>query len=369
MVLMARPWYTTREDVKAALDLKETARSDSQIDGAIAASSDGIDGGARIGGLLNRRFYPEIDTRYFDWPNRQYARPWRLWLDQHELASVSALVVAGVTIAPGDYLLRPDSGPPYTHIEMLLSTSAAFGSSSTHQRAVAITGVYCGCPTDTEPAGALAAAISSTTATAVDVTDSSASTGVGVGHILLADSERMLVTGKRMADTGQNCSALAASNADVAITGVSPGAIAPGETILVDAERMLVVDTPGTMLIVKRAWDGTVLAAHSGGADIFAPRTLTVVRGALGTTAATHANAAAVSRHLVPDLVRELCTAKSLDRLLQRRTGYSRTTSGSGSGGANGTSGNRRAGTGAGLPDIVAEAYAVYGRKARKRAI
>jgi hypothetical protein len=363
---MARPWYCCRGDVKAALDLKETARSDSQVDGAIAASSDAIDGGLdRVGGLLMRRFYPEDTTRYFDWP-QLFARPWRLWLDQHELVSATSVVAGGTTLTSGQYLLRPDSGPPYTHVEIDLSGSGAFSAGSTHQRAIAITGTFCGCRADTEPAGSLAAAISTTTATTADVTDSSVATGVDVGHILIAGTERMLVTGKTMIDTGEVCSALAASNAGVTVTGVTAGTVAVGETILVDSERMLVVDVAGTTLTVRRAFDGTVLATHTNGTAIYAPRRLTVTRGALGTTAATHSNGAALTRHLVPDLVRELCVAKTLDRLLQRRTGYSRTTSGNATTAA---SGNRRQGSGAGLPDIVAEAYAVYGRKARKRAI
>ena len=61
-----------------------------------------------------------------------------------------------------------------------------------------------------------------------------------------------------------------------------------GEVILVDSERMLIVDIAGNYLTVKRAWDGSVLAIHSTGADIYTLRLLTVTRGALGTTAGTH---------------------------------------------------------------------------------
>src|SRR5690606_22447868 len=57
------PWYTTRETVKAALDYKETARNDAQVDRAIESASRAVEG------LLHRRFYPETATRYFDWPN------------------------------------------------------------------------------------------------------------------------------------------------------------------------------------------------------------------------------------------------------------------------------------------------------------
>lgn len=59
---ISRPCYATREQVKQALDIKESARSDLQIDIAIEAASDSVDG------LLHRVFYPQVMTRYFDWP-------------------------------------------------------------------------------------------------------------------------------------------------------------------------------------------------------------------------------------------------------------------------------------------------------------
>ena len=59
---MATVWYCTREDVKRALDVKETVQSNGQIDRRIAASTDSIEG------LCHRRFYPWTGTRYLDWP-------------------------------------------------------------------------------------------------------------------------------------------------------------------------------------------------------------------------------------------------------------------------------------------------------------
>jgi len=343
-------WLCTREDVASATDIKDSARNSAQIDRAIESASRSVEG------LLHRKFHPQVATRYKDWPNYQRSRPWRLWLDQDELISVISLVAGGISIAASDYFLEPaNSGPPFTRIEINLAGSAAFSSGQTHQRAIAITGVF-GHSADEEPAGALAEALDAVE-TAVDVTDSAA---VGVGSIVKVDSERMLVTEKSMLDTGQNCSALTASVADVSITGVSAGTIVSGETVLVDSERMLVVDVAGTTLTVRRAWDGSVLAAHSGGADIYAPRTLTVVRGALGTTAATHSLAAAVTRHVVPGLVRELCTAEALNTLQQERSGYARVV------GEGETAIEVR---GQGLSQIRSDALAAYGRRARSRAV
>lgn len=358
-------WYCTREDVKRALDIADTARSNRQIDRAIESGSRTIEG------RLHRRFYPQLATRSWDWPNGQYARPWRLWLDDDELISITTLTVGGVTIAPADYMLRRSDGkdePPFSHVEINLAGSAAFGGGSTHQRNIAITGPY-GHSADTGPAGALAEPLDASE-TGVDVTDSGL---VGVGDILLIDTERMIVTGRSMFDTGQNIGAdLTASNAAVTVAVTTGSAYAVDEVLLVDAERMLIVDIAGNNVIVKRAWDGSVLAAHTTGAAIYAPRTLTVTRGALGTTAATHLTAAAIVRHLVPGTVRDLNVALALTQGLQEQSGYARTAGSNESqrqvfGRALKAAPGVQAGRG--LQALWDDAYTAYGRMARTRAV
>ncbi len=54
--------YSTREDVKTALDIKESARVNAQIDRALAGARDSVET------LCNRKFYPQAATRVFDWP-------------------------------------------------------------------------------------------------------------------------------------------------------------------------------------------------------------------------------------------------------------------------------------------------------------
>lgn len=345
------PVYATREDVKRALDVQETARSNGQVDRAIEAASRTVEG------VLHRRFYPELDTRNFDWPNSQRARPWRLWLDQHELISVTTLTAGGVTVPSTDFFLEPNaSGPPFTRLEIDLDSPAAFSSGGSHQQAIAITGVY-GYRADEGPAGVLAEPLDATE-TGVDVTDSAA---IGVGDLIKVDAERMLVTGKTMLDTGQNTlGSLTASNANVTVPVTTGSAYAVDETILIDAERMLIVDIAGNSLIVKRAWDGSVLAVHNTGADIFAPRTLTVTRGFLGTTAATHTTSTAIARHLAPSLVRDATVALALNQLLQEQAGYARTA---------GSGDHQRENTGRGVRAILKDAYTAHGRKARVRGV
>lgn len=328
--------YTTRESVKRALDIKETARNNGQIDRAIEAASRSIEL------MLHRKFYPQKGTRYFDWPAPGGGEPWRLWLGENEVLSVTTLTSGTVTIDASDFNLEPNTvGPPYDRIELKRDQSASFGESATPQRDVAVVGVF-GYTNATRDGGELESAIASTSTTTVSVTDSGK---VGVGDLILVESEYMLVTEKAYADTGLTLSAGATlSNADDTLT-VSGSTIQPNEVIRIGSERMLVVEGASTSLRVKRAWDGTALATHATSDAIYAPRSLTVTRGAVGTTAATHADATDVLVHDVPGLIETLCIAEAMG-ILQMEL----------SAGAKAAEGLQT------LRDLV---YATYGRKAR----
>ena len=350
------PVYATREDVKAALDIKFTARSSAQVDRAV------VSGAGAVEDQLKRKFYPADATRVFDWPNRyQRAAAWRLYFGKNDLVSATAVISGGVSIPLASVNFEPvNSGPPFTRMELDISKlPGSFTAGQTWQHDIAVTGTW-GYSAVTAPAGTLAAAITDTTGTTAVVSDS---TQCGAGALLLCGTERMLVTDRAMITTGQaqqgaGCST--ASNADVALTVTDGTKYATGETLLLDSERMLVVDIAGNVLTVKRAWDGSVLATHSG-ATVYAPRSLTVTRGALGTTAATHLNAAAISRYVYPGLVVELNVAEAINTLLQGTSGYARTV---------GEGDNLRLASGAGLADIRARAMAAHGRaKARQRAV
>lgn len=347
-------WYVSRETVKAALDIETTARRDAQVDRAIETASRSVES------CLHRRFYPWTGTRYYDWPDFQGSRGWRLWLDGHEVVSVTQLVAGGQAIDTGDYFLEPvNDGPPYDSVEINLASAASFNQGSTHQRNIAITGVFYW-PETTASAGQVAEALDDTE-TGVDVTDSGA---IGVGDVILIGTERMIVTGKAMLDTGVNIDAadsLAANKADVSITmSTTTGAPAVGETILIGSERMLVIDVAGSVLTVKRGHDGSTLATHAANADIYAPRTLTVTRGALGTTAAAHGVSAAISRLLVPGPVQDLSLAYALNQVLQETAGYARVI---------GSGDNQRQFTGRGIADIEKQARRAYGRQMRIGAV
>lgn len=347
------PVYATLEDLKGALDFAETARNNRQCLRA-------LDQGARsVEKLCQRVFYPTLDTRRWDWPNEQHAPPWRLWLGSDEVISMTTLVSGGVTIPSTDYFLRRGDGrdePPYSYIEIDLSSNAVFSSGDTFQRSISGFGLY-GYRNDEESAGTIAEVLDASE-TGVDVSDSAT---VGVGSVVRVDSERMLVTGKSMITTGQTLQTSVTAAANSVTVAVSNGAAyAVDEVILIDSERMLIVDIAGNNLTVKRSWDGSVLAAHTNGATIYAPRTLTVTRGALGTTAATHSSGASLYRHVPPGPVSSLTLAEAINQLMQEGAGYGRQV---------GSGESARELGGRGLKDLRARVRAGYGRKARHRGV
>lgn len=346
-------WYCTREDVASALDIKLTAYMAAQVDDAIDAAARAIEG------RLHRRFYPETATRSFDWPdeNTRGTRPWRLRLGANELNSLTSFTAGGVALSVGDLNLLPDTGPPYSRIEADLSTAAAFSSGDTHQQALAASGTFGSWDGTTAPAGALAEALDASE-TEVQVTDSAK---VGIGHILVCDTERMVVTGKAMLDTTINKSAGAttAEFNDNSMT-VSGAGLVVGEVVAQDSERMLIVDIASTTVTVIRGWDGTTLDTHSAAEDIFALRSLTVVRGALGSTAATHDTAAPLTKVVFPGPVRTLNKAEAINILQQEGAGWART-AGSGE--------NEREMAGDGLGRLWSQAIASHGRNLRSGAV
>lgn len=349
-------WYCTRGDVTSALDITATARRAAQVDRAIETASRSVES------LTHRRFYPQVATRYKDWPNFQLARPWRLWLDADEVISITTLTASGVVITPASYNLEPvNVGPPYTMIEIVRSTSATFGSASTAQRAIVIAGVFGGCATDEVPAGNEWGIGVTSVATTMTITDSSL---IDVGTALRVGTERMIVTARTMVTTSQTLQTpVTASAVDVSITVTTGASYAIGETILLDSERMLIVDIAGNALTVRRAYDGTTLAAHTG-ATIYAPRTLTLTRGALGTTAATISAGAALVRIAPPALIVQLTIAEAMLILGASLAGYADNADARDTGSV----GKSRAKSG-GIDGLREQVTSLYGRSARSRVV
>ncbi len=341
--------YATREDVMSALESQPSARTAVLIDRALESASRAVEG------LLHRKFYPWTGTRKFDWPNDSNGRTGRLWLDDDELISVQLITSGGVEIVSGNYFLEPvNDGPPYDHLDLNRGTNASFSQGNTSQQSISITGVF-GYDLDEIAATTLAEALD-VSETAVDVADVSQ---IGIGSILRVEDERMLVTSKSWLSSGQTLQAdVTASKSIVSLQVADGAAFHANETVLLDSERMLVIDVAGNTLTVQRAVEGSLLAAHSG-VTIYVARTLSVQRGALGTTAATHVSGSSVYVHQVPAPVRELTIAYAIETYEGKKVGYTD---------PGGGSKDKRAASGS-LKTLEADVYARYGRKARIKVV
>lgn len=311
--------YCTLEQVKSAAITTPPSYNDTQILREIATASAIIDGDMR---RPPGSFWPTTDTRYFDWLDHQYSLTWRLWLDGNELGALPTQVLSsGVDITAGVLARNAigDSVPPYSYLEQNLAADATFMAGATYQRALAVTGLFLACPPLENPGGTLAAVNASAT---IAVCSNSAT--VGVGNVLRVDTERMVVTGKSLADSGQTLQApgLTANTPNNLVPVTTGSAYASGEVLTIDGEQMLVTDIAGNNLLVKRGYNGTPVTAHTTGATIYAGRQLTLARGALGTTAASHANNAPISVHVVPSAVQTLSIAETLRLLGLERSGY-----------------------------------------------
>ncbi len=307
---MAEPSYASVEKLRDAADYKPTSYDTARLRRILDAAS------RRIDLRLHRHFYPLTETVTYTRPTitRPSTSTSTGFYLERDLISLDTVTVDTVSQTVADIELRPvQYGPPYSWIGVTGSTiviAADWGNSRGFS---------------TTPAGALAEALDATE-TAVDVTDSSKDTGVGIGDLIIADSERMVVTGKAQLDIAQNIQGnLTADTSDVTVAVEDGTTIFVGEVLLVNAEEMMIVAISANNATVKRAWNGSVLAAHTSGDDIFAPRTLTVERDAVGSTAATHLTAAALTRNLPAAAITDLCIAESINTYEQETAGYART--------------------------------------------
>lgn len=337
--------YVTREQIAAALDVKPSAYMGRELDRACRAGSRSAEG------LLHRIFYPEVMARTFDYPSVTGSYN-MIYFDERQLITLTAASSGGVALALGNVLLRPDNiGPPYEWIELDRNSTAAFSGGP--QRSTTLDGVW-GFRNDEEVIGTLTAGVDSS------VTLVTLSAPADHGALLRIDSERMLVVGQRWVSSGQTASALGNGKADTVLTVQTGSAFTPGERIVLDGERLEVQDIAGNVLTVRRAVDGTVLAAHAGATPIFWAHQLQVERGVLGTAAASHLTAAVTQRFVPPSGVNELSQAYAEDYFLQRNAGYARTA---------GTGESERQVSGRSIVNIETRVRALYGRKVRTRAV
>lgn len=313
-----------------ATDTHTTANLNAAVDRVLQTVSRNIER------TFHRHFYPLTETVTWAFSGGGTG----FWLDR-DLLSISSATVDDTSQTVSEIELYPSHyGPPYSWVGLMGAE-------------VVITGDW-GYSNTTETAGTITANIASGTVTSASCSDSSK---VGVGDLITIDSERLIVTGRAIADTGVDLAAdLTADSSDDQLTVDGAGVLA-GETITVDSERMFVVEVvSSTVLNVVRSYDGSALATHDGTstpADVYAPRTLTISRAAAGSTAATHTSGASITRNTPPAPVVSLCLAEAEVMLAQERAQYARTV-GSGEG--------EREAAGKGLADAREQA-ATYKRR------
>lgn len=361
----------TREQIMQSLEVLESAYGGHLIDSKLQAATRSAEG------FLHRRFYPERRTILRDWPNRSSSPSWELDLGDQELISVEAVVSGGTNITSDVVLRRGDdlAEPPYSSLHINLSTNSAFSAGTSWQRSLSIQGLFGYSDTSTALAGgALSGAINSSVTTLV-INPLSGYYTVGIGSLLLIGTERLLIMDRRMSSTAlTTTSAMTDINSARTFTSAGAASLAIGETILIDSERMRIDDIAGSTVIVSRAWDGTVLGSHTSGSTIYALRTFVAARGVLGSTAASHSDAASVYVHDFPPLFNELVVAETVVLLEQSSGAYSRTSSSgtrgvSAAGWVTRNTGVGKGAPGLGLDDIRERAWMELGRKSRSAAI
>ena len=298
--------YTTVAAVKADVGLAGPDL-DSLILRNIKAATQHIEN------ILGRRFIPETAAKLYRWPSQNGRGGYVLKFPDDDLLAVTLLQAKAqdttpTTIVAADYFKEPANDPPYGSIEIDLSSSAAFEPGDTPQRSISVAGRWAYCE-DTEAAGALAEADDGSE-TGLDVSDSSL---IDVGNTILIGTEAMFVSAKGSLDVGTNTNAaLTQDKAGTTVAVVDGTKVKAGEIITVESERMLVESVSGNSLAVKRAYDGSVLASHLTNQDIYAPRTMTVVRAVNGTTAAAHNDATAITKYAPPGDIEEYCRARAI---------------------------------------------------------
>src|SRR5688500_7507422 len=314
-------WYASLTEVQRAADIPSSALYDARVSNVLTQATDSVRE------ACNRDFEPTLATRWFPWPQDQTQSPRRLLLGRNTLISMSAVVNGdGTAMDLADLKLvkvkTGDDGPPYNAIESAIAFCA---NTQFPSRSIGITGLY-GYRNDE---WAITTTVSDVSGTTVDVADSSQ---IGVGSIIRIGDERLVVRRRGWLNSGNAATINIDASESSDFFNVTDGTdYAPGELILIDSEQMEITDVAGNMLIVERAVNGSVLAAHTGVTLVNVNRRLTVQRGVLDTTSVATLSGATVNLFQFPGMVAQLCKGEALQIIAQDLASYgSRAGSGQG---------------------------------------
>ena len=159
------------------------------------------------------------------------------------------------------------------------------------------------------------------TDTAAEMTVSNGSK-VSPGMIVEIGTEKILITG--WGDPTASVTTLAAAldaTSDQA-TMTSAADLNAGETLRLDFENVRLRAKRTNLTSLTRNWNNTGQVAHLIATAVDVYRTVTIERGVNGTTAASHASGAAISRYVVPDNVFKLVKKMAVLGINQANSNY-----------------------------------------------
>lgn len=348
--------YVSLDEVKRSLEVYATAKNDQLIMDKIAEAARSIDS------QCNRTcFAPTIYTVKKDYPNYDYLPAWVIDMGPNTVIELISLTSGGVSIPTGNVKLRRGDDlnePPYTRLEIDLSSASALSGGSTFQQSSVIT-ILGGWSNVNKAIGTLTSTLNANESATASATWNTAI--FGVGDLITIGDERMFIADKTWNLSGATITAdLTANNKNTGVAVSDTTKFAKGGWITIDTERMRVIDIVGSNLIVQRGFDGMVLAAHTSGTAVYSYTGVQFERGVLGTTIAQHAADSVIYQWQPPSLLSDWNKAQAISDLMQDSEGWARVV---GSGNA------ARDSVGKGLEDIRERGYKAYARKQRSRGV
>jgi hypothetical protein len=218
-----------------------------------------------------RVFFPYIATARYRFPPYAPSATWAQWMDE-DLLSVSLIQVAAsgqdatpITIPSTDYFLEPNQfGPPYSRIEIDLSSQSALQSGPTPQQAIAVTGQWGSC--NATVAAGTETGLSSATATQLTCSNAAL---IDQGDVLLVDSEAIYVSGRQSAGSTILTVVRGVNGTTAAVH--SDGAAVSKYVAPADAVAIVVGDAMISYLENQTYWQSYMALAGTTGAEAVQP--------------------------------------------------------------------------------------------------
>ena len=300
--------FCTAAELESDLGLAGSVRAEVMLE-KIAAASDFIQ--KRLGW-----FIPVTRTLYFNGMGRE-----RLYIPAL-LGLTGSIVNDGNTLVDADFTYYPNgrhwANGPYSRLDVgpnALNISAWVSE----DEGVVIPGRW-GLYEETELTDATVNNTTSQSASQLTLLVSDGSK-VSPGMVLLIGTEQEHVTGWGDPTAAVTTLSVAVDAVTTEFT-LAAASLNVGEIGRIGLEQFKVLDKNGTLYYVQRAWNKTRQAVHTINSSVDVYRTVEVVRGVNGTTAAIHLNGVSVSRYKAPSDVNYLCRQIAALMLKKAQAGF-----------------------------------------------